>query len=388
MNILFVTQGFPSEKNPMSGNYEAVQARAIASLGHHVSVISFRWKSLLHIFDRRPLYYRKSGNIDVYEMDAFLFRLPFMSRSYYTKQMMSWRNRLVARSFAKQYKNINQQPDIIHIHSLFMAWFSIDFKKVFNNVPVVLTEHWSGLNTDSIDKNLLSERKIYLLSDAVIVVSHALQNALKKYYGVDSNVIYNMVDDLFFDNKCRVKQDGIFTFISVGRFVPVKCFDSLIKAVSLMKQNMKFRLVLVGDGLERGKLMKMVEELKLQEKVQFTGLKSPDEVSSLLCDSDCFVLSSHRETFGIVLIEAMAKGLPVISTRCGGPEDIVNESNGLLVEPDNSEELAKAMDYMVEHAQDYDGDKIRQYCIDNFSQEKIGKKIIQVYENVQIRNPQ
>ena len=382
MNVLFVTKGYPSAENPMKGNYEAVQAHAIAAMGHQVSVISFRWKSLLHIFDKRPLVHRTSENVDVFEMVGILSRLPLIPKCIKNYRLDRWMMQMAAKQFAKKYLKNQSAPDIIHIHSQFVAKYAIVLGKEFN-VPIVLTEHWSGLNTGKVSNNILSERKIYLSSDAVIVVSHALQNALKKYYGIGSLVIYNMVENRFFKDKRKIKNDSSFTFVSVGRLVPIKCFDILVKAFSLMEHNSRVELRLIGEGPERIKIEKLVAVLHLEDKVKLLGFKTPEEVSKILCDSDCLVLSSHRETFGIVLIEAMAKGLPVVSTRCGGPEDIINESNGLLVQPDDSEDLAKAMDYMVEHAHEYDGARIRQFCYDNFSQEKISKQIIRVYESVQ-----
>ena len=109
-------------------------------------------------------------------------------------------------------------------------------------------------------------------------------------------------------------------------------------------------------------------------------MRTPGEVNQLLCQSDCFVLSSRLETFSIVLVEAMAKGLPVIATRCGGPETFVRSEDGILVQKENAEELAKAMTYMKEHYQEYDAEEIRHHCHDNFSQDVIADKIIEVYK--------
>ena len=75
------------------------------------------------------------------------------------------------------------------------------------------------------------------------------------------------------------------------------------------------------------------------------------EVSSILAHADIFVLASRKETFGIVYVEAMAKGLPVIATKCGGPEEFVNKENGILVPVDNVEELSKAMLLMYKEGQ-------------------------------------
>ena len=96
----------------------------------------------------------------------------------------------------------------------------------------------------------------------------------------------------------------------------------------------------------------------------------------------CFVLSSRLETFSIVVIEAMAKGLPVIATRCGGPETFLLPEHGILVEKENTEELADAINYMLGHFSEYDSQKIRKYCYDHFSQDVIAGKIIEVYNQL------
>ena len=78
----------------------------------------------------------------------------------------------------------------------------------------------------------------------------------------------------------------------------------------------------------------------------------------------------------------MAKGKPVIATICGGPEGFVNETNGILIPTDDVEAAARAIDYMVENLDKYDGTAIRKYCHDNFSEEAIVKKIIGVYDEI------
>ena len=103
MNVLFVTKGFPSAENPMSGNYEAVQAYALASMGHNVSVVYFRWKSLLHIFERRPIVCRTVRNVKIYEMDGFLPRLPFGNKWFESYKLDRWMRQLTAIHFSKKF---------------------------------------------------------------------------------------------------------------------------------------------------------------------------------------------------------------------------------------------------------------------------------------------
>lgn len=112
------------------------------------------------------------------------------------------------------------------------------------------------------------------------------------------------------------------------------------------------------------------------------GLKSQQEIQDLISASDAFVLASRKETFGVVFIEAMAKGLPVIATPCGGPEEFVDQENGLLVPCDYVDELADALKYMHKNINEYNRDKIRESTLKKFSETSIAHKIENLYIHI------
>ncbi len=104
-------------------------------------------------------------------------------------------------------------------------------------------------------------------------------------------------------------------------------------------------------------------------------------------ESALLVLPSRTETFGAVLIEALACGTPVVATKCGGTEDIVNESVGLLVPKENPEALAKAIIEVVVERQKFDSTKLRNYALENFDWEKIARRTVDLYNKaVNARN--
>ena len=222
----------------------------------------------------------------------------------------------------------------------------------------------------------------YNWADKVICVSRQLSESLRKKFGVDSIVIHNMVSDDFYLGKVHKNLSNTVRFISIGALLERKGFDILINAFAKSEKLSQCSLCIIGSGKEETKLSKLIEQNSLQNKVFLLGRKLPNEVNKLISDSDCFILTSRRETFGIVYIEAMAKGKPVIATICGGPESFVNDSNGILIPTEDVEAATKAIDYMVENVDKYDNAAIRQYCHDNFSEEAISQKIITVYKEV------
>ena len=377
MKILFITRGFPSEKDPMAGNYEAVQAMAIAAKGHEVSVIAIEWDNLLHIFESKKVVHRVVDGLNVYECKRIKPSIPHIYLPRLEQRVKQWQFRKV---FLKYLAEMGM-PDIVHAHIIMFAAPAIILKEEFH-LPFVITEHWSRVFEQNTLKRILNDMFAYKYADTVISVSEALAKSIKTKCGIDSLVINNMVSDRFFDSQKIVRNDNTFVFIAVGFLRQIKRFDLLVDAFALCHFPLNVRLVIVGEGKERNLIESKIEQHGLDNQVEILGIKTPEEVNNLLCQSDCFVLSSRLETFSIVLIEAMAKGLPVIATRCGGPETFVRKEDGLLVPKENADELAKAMKYMINHYQEYNAEEIRKHCYENYSQDVIADKIISIYKQV------
>ena len=378
MKVLFVTRGFPSDKDPMSGNYEAVQAKALAAKGCQISVLTICKKSLCCFFlNRKKISFKKVDGINVYESNYPSFSIRFVRRiNKYMKK----------RAYQYAFDNYIKKegmPEIVHAHIVSVAYL-ISFVKDKYNLPFVITEHWTKTNVDNIPQWLTNLSNVYHQADKVICVSQALADSLKRNFQIESIVINNMVSNLFFQTSKKKREDKTFRFIACGAFRENrnKGFDILVDAFAKGRFPKTVSLDIVGDGPDRTSIENRIVQNNLSDQIHLLGLKTPEEVSDLLCNSDCFVLSSRLETFSIVVIEAMAKGLPVVATRCGGPETFLLPEHGILVEKDNTEELADAMNYMLCHFSEYDSQKIRKYCYDHFSQDVIAEKIIEVYNQL------
>lgn len=363
----------------MAGNYEAVQAKAIAAKGNDVSVITIRESSARNIFCWKKIGHRQVDGVNVYEAIVPSIQIPFIRRVNKHFRKLSYR--FAFEKFAKE----QGMPDMVHAHIVFVANFVTFVKKKYK-LPFVITEHWSKAFVPD-DHKLIKMSVAYQIADQVICVSEALADSLKKSFHVEGIVINNMVSNQFFKTAKIPPKDRIFRFISCGAFRKdrYKGFDILIDAFARACFPKDVHLDIIGDGKDRTFIESKIAEYRLSNQVRLLGVKTSEEVSELLCMSDCFVLSSRLETFAIVVIEAMAKGLPIIATRCGGPETFLQPEHGLLIDKENVEQLADAMKYMIEHHGDYDSCQIRKYCYDHFSQDVIADQIIDVYKQVLAR---
>ena len=140
----------------------------------------------------------------------------------------------------------------------------------------------------------------------------------------------------------RVVQGNPLRFVTCGRLHQVKGYDVLLRALRLvLDAGGQAQLAIGGDGPERASLETLSRELHLESHVQFAGWI--DNVSEFLDRHEVFVLSSRAESFGIAILEAMARGLPIVTTRTSGPSQLLDSTCALFAEPENPQSLADAM---------------------------------------------
>lgn len=131
--------------------------------------------------------------------------------------------------------------------------------------------------------------------------------------------------------------------LAYGRFVDKKGFADLIHALALLRdRGVAFELKLGGDGPLNASLRNLVRELGLENSIHFSGWLH--DVVTALDDADLFVLPSRSEPFGIVVLEAMARGVPVVSTRTEGPAEILSDDTAILAAVNNPADLAAAIE--------------------------------------------
>ena len=371
MKIAIISRGMPSPEYPLNGIFEFDQAKALAKKGIDVAFIAIDFRAFS--------YKRKYGLLQYDSEGVQVFELSLPINVY--RKAIPLLQRLLLIPFKAMLKSFGQ-PDIVHAHFYSIAAIAGILKKKYD-IPFVITEHSSKLNKpaeqiSNLDKRLAA--KAYQSCNQLICVSEALRKNILQNFQHDSVVIPNMVDNQCFQYLGNAKSNPPFIFVSVGNLIPIKAFDQLIEAFSQLKENDK--LYIIGDGPEHEKLENQIKKLQLGSHVELLGRLNRNEINKIYQNSHVFVLPSQSETFGVSYIEAMYAGLPVIATRCGGPESFVNESNGLLVPINDTNELAQSMRLMRLNYSNYDLQKISNQCIERFSPDIISEKIVDLYSKM------
>ena len=275
------------------------------------------------------------------------------------------------------------RPDVIHAHVYVIAPAALMLGK-WLGVPVVITEHASCFSRGLVAfHNLLITRWVYSRAAIVLPVSRAMQDHLDKS-GIHAHyrVVPNIVDtNVFRPSSSHIASDGPVRMIAVSSLIKRKGLAVLFHALTqLPRKPQDWRLDVVGVGAEAAEHYQMVKDLGLEAKVTFHGpLPTKNEVAQMVQAADFFVLPSLQETFSVTTAEALAVGLPVVVTRCGGPEEYVTERTGIVVPPGDTVALAEALATMLERHSSYDRTAIARESKDRFSAETIGATLNEIY---------
>jgi glycosyltransferase involved in cell wall biosynthesis len=279
--------------------------------------------------------------------------------------------------------------ELIHAHSTYPDGVVAARLGQRYSVPVVITEQnlWRPW-MDQYPSVLRRASWAAHQSAAQIAVSRAVRETIESHTGhlPQLTVIPDGVDGSVFtlpEGGAKRSKDQI---LFVGAIRPVKGVDVLLQAVRVLAcRGRNVNLLLIGEAYyaryrqEELRLQKLTGELNLQDRVSFVGKHLHPELVPYMQRSTLLILPSRAESLGMVLVEALACGTPVVATRCGGPEDIVNEKVGVLVPPEDPEALANGIEHVLNHQADYDPVKLRAHALQNFGLVSVGRRLADVY---------
>jgi len=418
MHVLIIpSEEYVPEQNLLAGIFQYHQAGILQEAGYKIGVISIRQKFSVFMFIKGFLlkcFGVKTGNatdeLSAKKLCKLAFRKLFKPSDFAAEEyiegvrvyrvegmyylppsdynnLFGW---VKAGMLAFEiYVKINGRPDIIHAHNALYAGILAEKISKKCNIPYIITEHSTAFARNLVkDKRLLKQvNKSFTDASAVFAVSQPFCKLLSRQFkNVQFLYLPNVIDP-FLENKEMIIMDSTvneFVFLNIAELHPKKNQKLLINAFAILLGkiiDVKISLELAGDGIDFSELADLIVEKGLQNSVKMLGSLKREEVFETIAKSNCFVLSSNYETFGVVLIEAMLLGKPVISTRCGGPEGFVNATSGILVEKGNEELLAEAMFLMIRDYSTYNSSDIRNYAIKEFGQKTFISRMNHIYNH-------
>lgn len=371
MRIAFLTPWYPDERQPFLGLFIKEQAMALSK--HHevfVIVAKVDYKNF------SPSKYslietKQEGRLKCYHLT--------ISKSF---PLINQINHLYITWRISKDVLFDKRIEIIHSFVGYPGaiWGWMVSKSL--NIPFVHTEH------TKLSNNYRSLWHRYLTNlgmrgaEAITTVSKWLANQLNSVTKRKIYVIPNLINiDNFRPGLTSKRTDVLQIGFLGGLNTDVKGLDILLYALAKFRAD--FQLHIGGDGILKDKYLRLAEQLNIEDKCKFHGAIERESIPTFYKNLHFFVCSSRHETFSIAIIEALAMGIPVLSTRCGGPEEILTSNRlGLLVEKENPEQLLNGIMLMSNTWSSFKAIELHEYIKAKYSI----STIIKMYEEVYSRH--
>ncbi|WP_417328169.1 glycosyltransferase [Halarcobacter sp.] len=381
MHVLIIpSEHFITKSQPLGGIFQYHQAKALSNANHQIGILSVGYITPRYLINKYA--YKKEEKIERINIKRRYKQLYFPHR-YIPFKILKNNYIKMADELYKQYIKEFGIPDIIHAHNFLYAGVIAEFLKNSYNINYIITEHSSSFVRDKLSKEKIkSIENIAKNALNVTAVSSSFNFILKEYTKTKIDLLSNIVNNFFFQKDFENKKSNDFIFLHIASLDKNKNQELLIRSFEkIAKLNNNVYLNIAGDGHIRNYLENLVKKLNIENQVNFLGQISEKKVRDEMMKSDCFVLSSNFETFGVVLIEALACGLPLLATKCGGPEDIVTEQNGILIDVGSKTQLENALFNMYKNIKKYDKKKLRSDAKERFGEKAFVNRVIKYYES-------
>jgi glycosyltransferase involved in cell wall biosynthesis len=378
--ILVIPSWFSTESSPGRGIFFYEQSKALVKYGYDVKVLYPDLRSARElVFSKRGL---KDLQHDIEHLENIL-EADIPLEIYRKKFQLYWpgrfkfNGRIFVRLGLHILKKILEdwgEPDVIISHSMKWGGYLACRINHLLKIPYLVIEH------STLYLKKIGSREIRLFNPVLhnakkcFAVSEELSRNMKKYFSVKYDILPNYIDIDFFNVIERTDRGkNTFIFFTLGNLIERKRIDIAIKAFCrAFDDDRTVYLYIGGKGPEKKKLRALIGD---NSNIRMMGFLTRERVRELMNCCDVFVLPSEMETFGVVYIEAVACGKPVIATRCGGPEDFIHDFNGILVDRDSIDDLADAMIYTRRNYDFYDRVRIRNYIVHNYSEQAVIEKL-------------
>lgn len=292
--------------------------------------------------------------------------------------------------------DIDKKINLIHAQSLFNAGYWAYWFNEWFNIPYVTTEHnqisFYGLKPKKrqlIDKVFSNSRK-----NLVVSYDKIRQFAANGVYG-EFQTVGNFVDENRFYFSAQKKQSERFlTFTTIGSFAPIKDQKTLLKALELVSKNYPDQLIVLNwigfnafGGITYEKIEKFLGNFNFKNiNLNLYEKAGRNQIAEILRDSDLFLFSSISEGLPVSVLEALSCGVPVVTTRCGGVDEVINGSNGEIVQIKDFIGMADFIEKFIQRKINFNRGEISKSAIKKFGSVAFKEKMRKIYEEALQKN--
>jgi glycosyltransferase involved in cell wall biosynthesis len=384
-NILWLPGWYPNILSPYDGDFIQRHARAVALI-RELTVIYVKKDEKGVVTKNVKTIYNLQGNVR--EIIVYYHSLK-TGISLLDKILSSAMHKKVFKKELSNYIEEHGKPDLAHVHVVLKAGLLALWLKEQFQIPFIISEHWTGYlpeakfgvkNMNFFQKK--SMQKIFDESQTITVVSDVLGKAIANQFRIKGyKLVANTVNTSIFYPDFSPANSPVH-FIHVSSLAYQKNVAHIIEAFSLVKQKgYNFRLLIIGPL--KKELAELVIKMEMQHFVTYNYEVPQDEVASYLRKSDALILYSHYETFGCVVIEANACGIPAILSDLPVFREYISENeNGVFVAPGKPAELANTLENFILGKYPFNKQSIAEKTAQRFNYGKIGKEFVAIYENL------
>ena len=377
MRVLVIPTWYPNGEDKLMGVYHKEFTYALNNYGIKADMLFIDRQRLSNPF--KYLFMKKKEIDKETNYNVYIYKLLNLSPISFKLGINRYVKKL---DYAfKDYLKYNEKPDLIHAHVTVPAGYAACIIGKKYNIPVIVTEHCGNLERFYKNDSLKKYGNFVLKNSTYSTVSKYMKDIVLKYSN-ECYIIPNLVDTIPFNNDIVRKRNNVFKLVSVCALREGKRLDIAFKAIKKLKeQNIKIHLDVIGDGFYENYYKQVCDELNLHKEITFLGRKNKFEIAEILKKENALLISSELESFGIPGIEAMASGLPIVSTDCLGPTEYINSKVGVICKVNNVDDMADKIKYLIDHYEKYDNNYIRKEA-SRYSKEEVIKNTIKLYNKI------
>lgn len=373
LKIMIIPSWYPNKSDPLWGNYFIKQAEALSQYAD-VSMLYMNRASI-----KQPADYIYERKTDGYYEDKYVFKFYKKTIINLKSVSLKYSYKKYAKESYKAYKKFEEivgKPDVILAMSALPAGLAARYISKKENIPYVVHAHSEGIMINPAYKDYVDS----IIKDASDYM--AVNESIKKIVESKRNNCH-LVPNFIDCNKFKIgkKDSKDFILVSVSNFYKVKALDVLLKALDIVvnkKGNKNIKLKVVGTGEYKDFYEGIARSLDLNDSVEFIGYVENDKLPEIYSSSNALCVSSTFETFCIPIVEAFASGIPVITTDCVGPLEIVNKDNAIITPINDVDKYAESILKIVNNYKKYDSKKIKEYAFNKYDKSVVCKDIIDI----------